>query len=193
MKAINQDALKSFLREKIESLSDATHGRRYRASVRLTDGTHLPCVIFQDRKYQVELALRRFKDLKWRKEEYKRVVGTFVSKGSHVSDWQIAEVSPSPFAWPLSLLKVIHGETAMSWTSFVAEMQDGSLHSYGTTFSTEFFDLPPGYKYEDIGNIKTGMVYSANRGLTNYSLDALNEAVVYRELIFFTCFVDGLD
>jgi hypothetical protein len=93
----------------------------------------------------------------------------------------------------LSLLKTIHGETSMSWTSFVAEMHDGALHAYGTTFCTEFFDLPTGCKYDDIANIKSGMVYSPKRGLTHYSLDALNDASVFRELPFFTCFLDDLD
>ena len=80
----------------------------------------------------------------------------------------------------------------MGWTSFVAEIADGSLHSFGTTFSAEFFSLPEGYTYSDIRIIRSGMVYSEEKGLTPYALEALEAARVYRERPFFTCYLDHL-
>jgi hypothetical protein len=184
--------LKNFLQSNIEPLEDPLYGKRYRAAARLTDGTYLPCVVFQGQGPQVELALRRFKQLASRPEEYKRIVASFVSKGSRLAEWAIESVETSTYAWPVALLKCIHGETTMSWTSFVTEMRDGSLHSLGTTFSFEFFDLPDGYTFNDIKNIQSGMVFSQARGLTPYSLDAVQEARVYREKPFFTCYLDYL-
>jgi hypothetical protein len=189
---INPSVLKGFLQDKIEPLEDSVFGKRYRAAAHLTDGTHLPCVVFQSQRNQVELALRRFKQLASRPEEYKQVVASFVSKGSRLADWTIKSVEPSPYAWPVALLKSIHGETAMSWISFVAEMRDGTLYSFGTTFLIEFFDLPDGYTYDDIKSIQSGMVFSPGRGLTQYSLEALRDARVYRERPFFTCYLDYL-
>lgn len=190
--AITSNALKSFLQDHVEPLEDSIYGKRYRASARLTDGTNLPCVVFQSQRGQIDLALRRFKQLASRPEEYKQVVASFVSKGSHLADWTIESVETSPYAWPVSLLKTIKGETAMSWTSFVAEMKDGSLHSFGTSFLFEFFELPEGYTHADIKNIQGGMVFSPARGLTPYSPDALNGARVYRERPFFTCYLECL-
>jgi hypothetical protein len=191
--AIGAGELKSFLRDNVEPLEHSIYGKQYRAAVHLTDGTYLPCVVFQDRKLRVELALRRFRQLFFKRSEYKRVVASFVSRESNLADWQIQSVEHSPFAWPVVLLKSIHGETAMSWTSFVAEMRDGAFHSFGTTFSFEFFDLPDGYSWGDIKDIQSGMVYSQAKGLTPYSLDALREARLYRDRPFFTCYLDDLN
>jgi len=38
----------------------------------------------------------------------------------------------------------------MGWTAFVVEMDDGTMHSFGTAFRMEFFDLPEGYTYRNI-------------------------------------------
>ena len=46
----------------IEPLEDNSFGLGYRASVYLTDGTFLPCVIFRNPKTVVNLAIRRFKE-----------------------------------------------------------------------------------------------------------------------------------
>ena len=61
---IKPDELAGFLKNNIEPLSDQIYGNRYRAAARLTDDTYLPCVVFQGRKSQVELALRRFDQLR---------------------------------------------------------------------------------------------------------------------------------
>lgn len=141
-------------------MSDQIYGNRYRAAVRLKDDTYLPSVVFQGRKSQVELAFRRFNQLQAQPQQYRMVVESFVSKGSHVADYEIKTVELSPFAWPLADHKQIHGETVMSWTAFVVEMKDGTLYSFGTTFCFEFFDLPHGYSYTDIARVHSGMIYS---------------------------------
>lgn len=189
---IKEADLVDYLRREIEPQEHPIYGKQYRAAAKLIDGAYLPCVIFQGRNSRVNLALKRFKELRWRKREYEDVVSTFVSRGSNIANWAIASVEQSPFAWPAAILKTIHGETTMSWTSFVAEMVDGTLHSFGSTFSFEFFELPEGYSYRDIKKIHSGMVYSEKNGITPYSLTSLEEAVVYRERPFFTCYLDQI-
>ncbi len=131
--------LVTFLKNNIEPLDDQIYSNLYRAAVRLKDETFLPCVIFHSKKAQVELALRRFKELQGQPSQYRMVVESFVATGSHIADYEIKAVEPSPFAWPLTVLKQIHGETVMSWTAFAVEMKDGTMYSYGTTFSSEVF------------------------------------------------------
>ncbi len=189
---IKPDELTDFLKTNIEPLSDQIYGNRYRAAARLADNTYLPCVVFQSRNPQVDLALRRFDQLRTQPSQYRMVVESFVSKGSHIADYEIKAVESSPFAWPLTILKQIHGETVMSWTAFVAEMKDGRMYSFGTTFCFEFFDLPTGYTHADIARIHSGMVYSPEQGLRDFSVDSLKEIQVYREKPFFTCYLEQL-
>jgi hypothetical protein len=186
---IKPDELKNFLTSNIEPLSDQIYGSRYRAAVRLTDDTLLPCVVFQSRKSQVELALRRFDQHRDQNDQYRMVVEVFAAGGSRINDYDIKAVEQSPFAWPTEILKTIHGETVMAWTAFVAEMTDGTMYSYGTSFHFEFFDLPDGYSYADIARIHSGMVYSQELGLRNFSMDLQKEIQPYREKPFFTCYL----
>jgi len=156
----------------------------------MVDGTHLPCVVFQSRAAQVELALRRFEQERHKPAQYEGVVASFVSSGSRLWDHEIKAVETSPFAWPMSILSKIHGETTMGWTAFVVEMLDGTLHSYGKGFHWEFFELPNGYSHTDIARIHSGMVYSKKRGLHEFSMESFSEITPYREKPFFTCFAD---
>jgi len=199
MRYMRDEELTRFVRDNIEPLKDSIYGNRYRAAARLSDGTYLPCVVFQSKQAQVKLALRRFKELRWKRSQYEAVVETFAAKGSRVAGFHVKEVEVSPFAWPIELLRTIHGETTMGWTAFVTEMKDGSMFSYGTQFCFEFFDLPPGYTYRDIQQIHSGMVYSKARGLEAFSADSYKETVdnyahsaCLREKPFFTCYVDAL-
>ncbi len=189
---IQTHELVTFLKDNIEPLNDQIYGNLYRAAVRLKDDTYLPCVVFQSKKVQVELALRRFKELQGQRSQYRMVVENFVATGSHIADYEIKAVERSPFAWPLTILRQIHGETVMSWTAFVVEMRDGTMHSYGTTFSFEFFDLPNGYSYNDIAKIHSGMVYLREQGLQAFSLNSLSAVQVYREKPFFNCYLQQL-
>lgn len=189
---MNGDELATFLRDNIEPLKDPIYGDRYRAAAHLTDGTHLPCVVFQPRRKLVDLALRRFEELRKNKEQYRDVVASFVADGSSVAYWDIKTVEASPFAWPIRLLKTIHGETAMGWTAFVVEMKDGTMHSYGTQFNVEFFDLPQTYSYQDIARIHSGFVFSEAKKFEQFSMAAIKTVRPYREKPFFTCCLDEL-
>ncbi|SRR5216684_934102 len=196
---MKSNELAKFVTDNIEPLKDSIYGNRYRAAAHLTDGTYLPCVVFQSRQAQVQLALRRFKELRWKRSQYRGVVETFVSGGSHVAEYNLKAVEISPFAWPLGLLKTIHGETTMGWTAFVAEMNDGTMHSYGTQFHYEFFELPQAYSFSDIRKIHYGMVYSEAKGLQSFSVDSYEGTVdsyrgsrCLRERPFFTCYLKEL-
>ena len=184
--------IRDFLQSNVEPLEDKIRGNRYRAAARLNDGLYLPCVVFQSKRRRVELALRRFDELRTKNEQYTRVVESFVASGSSIAYYEIGSVEPSPFAWPVSLLRTIRGETVMGWTAFVVEMADGSMHSYGTSFSFEFFDLPQGYSYSDILKIHSGAVYSQLLGLRPFSLDLSKQISPHREKPSFTCYLEEL-
>jgi hypothetical protein len=98
----------------------------------------------------------------------------------------------SPFAWPLELLKNIHGETTMGWTAFVAEMKDGTMYSYGTSYNFEFFDLPQGYSQSDIIKIHSGMIYSKDRGMEKFAMNLLKETQVLKDKPFFACYLNEI-
>jgi hypothetical protein len=183
----------TFALQNVQPLEDKIYGSRYRVAAHLKDGTYLPCVVLQSKKAQSELALRRFKELRWKRAQYRSVVESFVSSCSQVAEYHLEDVEVSPFAWPIELLRTIHGETTMGWTAFVAEMKDGTMYSYGTHFNFEFFDLPQGYTHSDISKIHSGMVYSKTRGLETFSMAALKEIRPYREKPFFTCYSKAFD
>ena len=190
---MTQDEMAAFVARNVEPLTDKIYGNRYRVAAHLKDGTYLPCVILQSKQAQVDLALRRFKELRWKRSQYKSVVESFVSAGSRVAFYHLRDVEVSPFAWPIALLRQIHGATAMGWTAFVVEMHDGTMYSYGTEFNFEFFDLPAGCLHSDIATIHSGMVYSTVRGLESYSLAASKDVQTLREKPFFTCYLKALD
>lgn len=183
----------SFVKINVEPLKGKIYGNRYRVAAHLDDGTFLPCVVLQSKKSQVELALRRFKQLRWKRSQYELVVATFVASGSRVAVHHIRDIDISPFAWPTELLKTIHGETTMGWTAFVTEMKDETMYSYGTPFNFEFFNLPAGYSHLDIRQIHSGMVYSQSAGLEAFSLEKMSEIKPYRDMTFFTCYLETLD
>lgn len=183
----------AFLKSQVTPLEDSIHGPRYRAAAWLTDGTYLPCVVFQDQQKLVDLASRRFDETRASaSHEYLAVVETFVASGSRLALWNIQRVETSPFAWDIEVLRRIHGETTMGWTSFVVEMKDGKYFNLGTSFHSEFFDLPAGYTFHDITTVHSGMVYHDTAGLKPFAWDLVNSVKVYRDKPFFTCYVQGL-
>jgi hypothetical protein len=93
----------TFVAQNIEPLLDKIYGNRYRVAAHLKDGTYLPCVVLQSKQAQANLALRRFKDLRWKREQYRSVVEVFVSGGSRVAEYHLQDVEASPFAWPLEI------------------------------------------------------------------------------------------
>jgi len=181
------------VRDLVEPLPDPIYGNRYRAAGYLLDGTYLSCIVFQSRRAQIDLFLRRWNEVKTSSAESRRLAAAFVASGSRLSDYDLKAVEPSPFAWPSAILKNIHGETTMGWTAFVVEMRDGTMYSFGTSFRFEFFDLPDGYSYNDVAKIHSGMVYSPSQGLVRFSLPILRENPPLREKPFFTCYLEDLD
>jgi hypothetical protein len=161
----------------------------YRCAAYLTDGVYLPCLLVADKSEWVKLALRRFEETAADKRrlfgtrrfgrgaDYESVVEVFVAAGNRVNDYDIARLELSRYALPLARLLEIKGETSMSWTQFIAVMRDGREFSFGTTFLTEFFNMPAGYVASDVTSIR-----AHERGAGE----------LFRERPFFTCFVNGL-
>ncbi|MCL6220930.1 hypothetical protein [Zunongwangia pacifica] len=141
-----------FLRNNIEPLSDLIYGKGYRASAYLTDGTYIPCVKFLNPEMKTEFAIKRF-DQESKKESafknssknnYKRIVESFVTGENNLNEYAIDHIELSPFAFPKNILEQIHGETTMSWTGFCAKMNDGKVFGFGSRFLFDFFQMPEG-------------------------------------------------
>jgi len=171
-----------YLKSNIEPIPDDIYGDRYRVAAYLKDGTYLPCVVFQSKRKQVNLALKRFDATRKQSDQYRMVVESFVADCSNVASHDIFRVESSPFAIPLNIIKKISGETSMGWTEFVVEMYDGKRFPYGTAFLVEFFELPDGYRIKDIKEIHCDIDPSESKETRHY----------FREKPFFTCYVDGI-
>ncbi len=87
-----------------------------------------------------------------------------------MNDYDIRELAPSPFAIPLARMREIKGETSMSWTAFTAAMSDGAEFRFGTTFLTEFFDMPPGYTATNIAKITPAAPTKVSSRATFYEI-----------------------
>jgi len=70
-----------FLRENIEPLKDANRGERYRAAAHWNDGTYLHCAVFEGSQAWMELTLRRFKRVRWKRAQHRMVVESVVAGG----------------------------------------------------------------------------------------------------------------
>ena len=174
-----------FVKREVEPLPACSpYGERYRVSATLTDGTLLPCVVVERASNTVDLAIRRFDETRKSSDPYmgyQALVRSFVTQGNTVNDYDLRELSLSPFAIPLARAREIGGETSMSWTEFYATMRDGREFRFGTSFLVEFFEMPDGYTAADIMKIVPAL-----RG------EKPRIERVYRERPFFTCFVDGV-
>lgn len=206
MKMMQKEDIIKFLKDNIEPLNNNIYGQGYRASVYLTDGTFLPCVIFRNSEKIVELAIKRFKQEQEGKSifskssglGYSDIVKTFVAKGNCINDYNIARIEKSHSALPLSILEQIQGETTMGWTGFVAKMKDGKCFGFGTTFLFEFFQMPKGYLPENIEEIinhsyisKLGDVCDHKTPFIEYPIN-YDDDIIYRERPYFECFIDDL-
>lgn len=191
--SMQRSELLRFLETQVEPLHHEVYGKRYRAAVYLKDGTYLPCVVFQSRGRQIELACRRINEIRGCPEQYRFVVAQFVSNDCRLADDAIDRAELSPFAWPVPLLESIQGETALGWTAFVVEMDDGRRFSYGTSFGDEFFDLPEGYSYSNIRTIHRGMIQTEDGRTVPFNWPLLSQLNCRRERQYFTCYLDELD
>lgn len=205
--SIREEDLIKFLKNNIDSYDDQIYGKTYRASVTLTDGTYLPCVIFRNSKPKIDLAIKRFKDeqggnsifkIKSKEFGYREIVKKFITCGNNLNLYHIANVEKSSFVIPLSEVRKIDGETAMSWTAFVIKFKNGQKASFGTSWNWEFFSKPDGVDFDNIEEIISGAYLDKNgevifhKSIQNYSQmkDLLDE--IYREKPFFECYLDNL-
>ena len=194
-----------YIKSGVEPLPDSVYGPGYRCSAYLRDGTFLPCVMLRQVAPLTALALRRFEEEKQGKgifrsggnDAYQKIVEHFILAGNHVNNHDIVRVETSRFAIPIELLRQVEGETTMSWTGFVLEMNDGKRFSYGTTFLAEFFSLPDGYEFRDAVRIYNhayvspdGSVKQLVRGMAAQPLD-YEPSRVLRERPYFTCHYDS--
>jgi hypothetical protein len=187
----------------VEPINDDFYGPRYRCSLTLKDGTLIPCAVIQSKERLVALAKRRIKDeVDGRSrvggsDSYGEIVKVFVAEGNRVNDYDVAAASASRFAIPLGLLSRIQGETTMAWTGWVFRMRDGRSFSYGTRFSTEFFDLPDGYEFSDVQDVVNHSYVTADGSIASLQRGGVPPAAyrwstLLRERPFFTCAVDGI-
>lgn len=193
-----------FLKDNIRPLTDLNYGNGYRASVTLTDGLHLPCVMFRNTSKIIDLAIRRFKEEQSGKSifskssgfGYREIVKTFVTSGNCLNYYNIAKVNKSDFAFPEQTLGQIRGETKMGWTGFVAKMKDGKQFSFGTSFLFDFFEMPKGYSPNDIIEIINHSYLDKKGNLKSYHVPEVykefDKSLVYREKPYFECYLDNL-
>lgn len=183
---MNETEIKNYLVAHVQPLKDAQLGNSYRASAYFRDGTYLPCVMFANPSKLVELAMRRFAETSSDEFQYRMVVEAFVANKSTIPIYDIARVEVSPYAWPEEILKQIHGETTMGWTSFTAKMKNGKVFPFGTPFNFEFFDLPENYSYQDIVEIHSGMIVNEHGEETPFEHDWSREC--YRDKPVVNCY-----
>ena len=179
----------AFAQSHLEVIPSHVEGLSYRCTAYLNDGLYLPCVLIASRRERVSLAVKRFQETqedakkpsaqrRWgHGMQYEDIVSNFAAKGNQVNSYDIARLERSAFAIPLSVLKQVKGETSMGWTQFTGVMQDGLEFSFGTSFHTNFFQMPDGYIADDIVQ-----VFSHNR----------LPGQLFRERPFFVCYIEGI-
>lgn len=195
-----------FLKANIEPLFDQIYGNGFRASAYLTDGTYIPCVRFRNPELITQLAIKRFEQEKKgisifkssSKNRYKEIVELFVTNGNNLNEYEIDRIEISPFAFSKNILDQIEGETTMSWTGFCVKMKDGKIFAFGSRFLFDFFQMPKGYKSNDIKEIINHSYISKSGELKKHKVPFLewptdyDENAVYRERPFFDCYIKGL-
>ncbi len=79
-------------------------------------------------------------------------------------------------------------------------MTDGSIFSYGSTFSYDFFELPEGYNFRNVAKVHNHSYVNAEGNLVSINEDradyiekrnADDQARVYRERPYFICIADS--
>jgi hypothetical protein len=147
-------AVTAVLRETTEMLNG-----RYRAAVRLDDGTFLPCVTFVDaaqwRSAIAGLATST------RQESSDGDASSFVApRASTLSSDRIAEIHPSPFAWPAALIHALGDPVEQrEYSHFALLMNDGHCVHYDVADPADYEGvpayLPPpaGYTFDDVRSL----------------------------------------
>ncbi len=180
------EEIRKYIEENITPLPGYSGKEKlYRCSAVLIDGTFLACVVIQDSKYYLQLALKRFEETRKNKTlhpsmGYESIVKNFVCSGNRLNYFEIKELQPSIYAIPTERMREIGGETSMGWTEFNAIMDDGAEFSFGTTFETMFFDMPEGYTASSIKKI-----------IPTERAKAKGPSGVHREKPYFNCYLDN--
>ena len=75
-------------------------------------------------------------------------------------------------------------------------MKDGNIFAFGTSYLFEFFEMPQGYYPEDIVEIINHSYLDKLGNLKSYRspevYEEFDRSLVYRERLFFECFIDNL-
>jgi hypothetical protein len=110
---MTEEEITIFLSTNVEPM-EVHAGIYYRGAAYLIDGTYLPCVMFGHPRRLVDLSIRRFAETIKDSQNYRGIVTNFVTSRASVQIWNMAHVELSPCAWPMGIIRQIHGETAMS-------------------------------------------------------------------------------
>lgn len=187
----------------VEPIDDSIYGPQYRCSLTLRDGTFLPCAVIQSRDRLVEFARKQIREEMQRigpigsYDPVGQILSTFVAGRNRVNDYNVVDAAPSRFAIPLSLLERIHGETTMAWTGWVFRMKDKREFSYGSSYLTEFFELPDGYEFSDVDEVINHSFVNSDGELTRleqgwYLPSGYPGQGLFSDRAFFSCAVDGI-
>lgn len=158
----------AILRDTIEPLNGC-----YRAAARLDDGRFLPCVTFVDVARWRSQVARLAGSV--RKEDSDGVAAPFtVTLGSDA----IAEVHPSPFAWPAALIRALSDPAERQECSrFTLVMNDGHCVHYDVADPTDFLGIPhylpppPGYTFADVRSLSLRPEPAAALEIIRYGYD----------------------
>jgi hypothetical protein len=181
----------NFLRENVEPINDTIYGNVYCASVCFKDNTVINCVQFINAEKFINLAIKRFAECHYTYD----IIKHFVIKGNCINDHDIKKIMKSKYTFTKEILNKIKGETLMSWTGFVVEMDDGKLFNFSALFDFCFFDFPENYTTKNIKNIINHSFVAENGNIINYrenELKNLDDIKIYREKPYFKCYVNNL-
>ena len=187
-----------FLKDNIEPLDDEYYSAGYRVAAYLTDGTYLPCVVFRNLN-AVEVAnkkLTKYRNDYKIKHYTKSLNGKYIRyspRKNYVNDYCIAGVEKSKYAFPVSIVKQIQGETRMGWTAFAAKMKDGRYFGFGTAGGKEFFHMPENYSVEEIDTIINHSWVSKTGELRSYAnFHDFDDSICYEGRPSFECYLVDL-
>lgn len=173
----------------IEEVPSEFGGPGFRCGAWLSDGTYLPCVFVQpigsyaDRR--VEMIAAEFRGDGAHKSfpnPPRESIKSELIWSCRIACHYIERVEPCRFAIPLSLLRQVRGETAMSLWLFALETANGRRFSFtgGHLASMIFFDLPTDVEFSDFVTVRS---VDRNKRLPKCEANL-------RERIFFDCFAD---
>ncbi|MBI3437934.1 MAG: hypothetical protein HY054_04670 [Proteobacteria bacterium] len=160
----------------------------YRCSAWLKDGTYLPSVLMQRigayadrRREMIDEEIHGKGAHQFFSDPLREHVKSDLTWANRVALFHIERIEPCRFAIPMSLLRQVRGETAMSLWLFILETVDGRRFGFqGSTLPTlMFLDLPEDIEFGafvKVRNVGKGKLPRVERWC--------------RERLFFECFID---